>query len=222
MLNLLDYTTVNKGTKACLCKILPTLIANCSNEQLKIKLAINRFYAFQITPTKFCLFQSIFVKLTKTNSIKAGRNNLFSYHLMTFLPRHLCVENGGQDEHSISVTLLALSILRACVGQHGRFIYVRVHLSFCVWVFIELCVFLAYHPPSLSLCQIYTYEMSIIKVVDGDAGGYRCEVTSKDKCDSCTFEVSVQGRSGDRHLITLLSSSIRRIHHYYVTSFVRQ
>uniref|UniRef100_A0A8C7XDM6 Myosin-binding protein C, fast-type n=1 Tax=Oryzias sinensis TaxID=183150 RepID=A0A8C7XDM6_9TELE len=38
--------------------------------------------------------------------------------------------------------------------------------------------------------KIYTYEMSIIKVVDGDAGGYRCEVTSKDKCDSCTFEVS--------------------------------
>uniref|UniRef100_A0AAX7TGI3 Myosin binding protein C, fast type a n=1 Tax=Astatotilapia calliptera TaxID=8154 RepID=A0AAX7TGI3_ASTCA len=68
--------------------------------------------------------------------------------------------------------------------------------------------------------KIYTYEMSIIKVVDGDAGGYRCEVTSKDKCDSCTFEVSVQGRSGDRHLITLLSSSIWRIHHYYVTSFV--
>uniref|UniRef100_A0A8C4EPA1 Myosin-binding protein C, fast-type n=1 Tax=Dicentrarchus labrax TaxID=13489 RepID=A0A8C4EPA1_DICLA len=31
-----------------------------------------------------------------------------------------------------------------------------------------------------------------------DAGGYRCEVTSKDKCDSCTFEVTVQGRSGDR------------------------
>uniref|UniRef100_A0A3Q3NH05 Myosin binding protein Ca n=1 Tax=Mastacembelus armatus TaxID=205130 RepID=A0A3Q3NH05_9TELE len=56
--------------------------------------------------------------------------------------------------------------------------------------------------------DIYTYEMRIIKVVDGDAGGYRCEVTSKDKCDSCTFEVSVQGRSGERHLITLLSSSI--------------
>ncbi|XP_068583971.1 myosin binding protein Ca [Cebidichthys violaceus] len=40
--------------------------------------------------------------------------------------------------------------------------------------------------------KIYTYEMSIIKVVDGDAGGYRCEVTAKDKCDSCTFEVTVQ------------------------------
>ncbi|XP_035472016.1 myosin binding protein Ca isoform X7 [Scophthalmus maximus] len=40
--------------------------------------------------------------------------------------------------------------------------------------------------------KIYTYEMSIIKVVDGDAGGYRCEVTSKDKCDSCTFDISVQ------------------------------
>uniref|UniRef100_A0A673XA84 Myosin-binding protein C, fast-type n=1 Tax=Salmo trutta TaxID=8032 RepID=A0A673XA84_SALTR len=38
--------------------------------------------------------------------------------------------------------------------------------------------------------KVYTYEMSIIKVVEGDAGGYRCEVTSKDKCDSCTFEVT--------------------------------
>uniref|UniRef100_A0A4W5QXN9 Myosin binding protein Ca n=1 Tax=Hucho hucho TaxID=62062 RepID=A0A4W5QXN9_9TELE len=43
--------------------------------------------------------------------------------------------------------------------------------------------------------KVYTYEMSIIKVVEGDAGGYRCEVTSKDKCDSCTFEVTVEGGS---------------------------
>uniref|UniRef100_A0A7N9AQF8 Myosin-binding protein C, fast-type n=1 Tax=Mastacembelus armatus TaxID=205130 RepID=A0A7N9AQF8_9TELE len=41
--------------------------------------------------------------------------------------------------------------------------------------------------------KIYTYEMKIIKVVPGDAGGYRCEVTAKDKCDSSTFEVSVEG-----------------------------
>uniref|UniRef100_A0A8C4EM42 Myosin-binding protein C, fast-type n=1 Tax=Dicentrarchus labrax TaxID=13489 RepID=A0A8C4EM42_DICLA len=41
--------------------------------------------------------------------------------------------------------------------------------------------------------KIYTYEMKIIKVVPGDAGGYRCEVTSKDKCDSSTFEISVEG-----------------------------
>ncbi|KAL2101354.1 hypothetical protein ACEWY4_003115 [Coilia grayii] len=40
--------------------------------------------------------------------------------------------------------------------------------------------------------KVYTYEMSIIKVVDSDAGGYRCEVTSKDKCDSWTFEVTVE------------------------------
>ncbi|XP_037545143.1 myosin binding protein Ca [Nematolebias whitei] len=46
--------------------------------------------------------------------------------------------------------------------------------------------------------KIYSYEMSIIKVVDGDAGGYRCEVTSKDKCDSCTFEVSVQAAQEDQ------------------------
>lgn len=34
--------------------------------------------------------------------------------------------------------------------------------------------------------------MKIIKVVPGDAGGYRCEVTAKDKCDSSTFEISVE------------------------------
>ncbi|WP_289465427.1 hypothetical protein, partial [Klebsiella pneumoniae] len=40
--------------------------------------------------------------------------------------------------------------------------------------------------------KIYTYEMKIIKVVAGDAGGYRCEVTSKDKCDSSTFQITVE------------------------------
>uniref|UniRef100_A0A8C6PEP5 Myosin binding protein Cb n=1 Tax=Nothobranchius furzeri TaxID=105023 RepID=A0A8C6PEP5_NOTFU len=41
--------------------------------------------------------------------------------------------------------------------------------------------------------RIYTYEMKIIKVVPGDAGGYRCEVSAKDVCDSSTFEISVEG-----------------------------
>uniref|UniRef100_A0A8C6PGQ0 Myosin-binding protein C, fast-type n=1 Tax=Nothobranchius furzeri TaxID=105023 RepID=A0A8C6PGQ0_NOTFU len=41
--------------------------------------------------------------------------------------------------------------------------------------------------------KIYTYEMKIIKVVPGDAGGYRCEVSAKDVCDSSTFEISVEG-----------------------------
>ncbi|XP_029944787.1 myosin binding protein Ca isoform X1 [Salarias fasciatus] len=40
--------------------------------------------------------------------------------------------------------------------------------------------------------KVYTYEMRIIKVKDGDAGGYRCEVTSKDICDTCAFEITVQ------------------------------
>uniref|UniRef100_A0A8C6L070 Myosin binding protein Ca n=1 Tax=Nothobranchius furzeri TaxID=105023 RepID=A0A8C6L070_NOTFU len=62
-------------------------------------------------------------------------------------------------------------------------------------------------------------HMSLIKVVDADAGGYRCEVTSKDKSYSCTFEVSVQGRSGRRHLITLLSSSIQHVPHYYISDY---
>ncbi|XP_031417132.1 myosin-binding protein C, fast-type-like [Clupea harengus] len=40
--------------------------------------------------------------------------------------------------------------------------------------------------------KIYTYEMKVVKVVPGDAGAYRCEVTSKDMCDSSSFEISVE------------------------------
>uniref|UniRef100_UPI003AAFF965 myosin binding protein Cb isoform X2 n=1 Tax=Centroberyx gerrardi TaxID=166262 RepID=UPI003AAFF965 len=47
--------------------------------------------------------------------------------------------------------------------------------------------------------KIYTYEMKIIKVVPGDAGGYRCEVTAKDKCDSSTFEVSIETAHQEEH-----------------------
>ncbi|KAG7227798.1 hypothetical protein INR49_013592 [Caranx melampygus] len=47
--------------------------------------------------------------------------------------------------------------------------------------------------------KVYTYEMKIIKVVPGDAGGYRCEVTAKDKCDSSTFEVSVEAAHQEEH-----------------------
>ncbi|CAN9505062.1 unnamed protein product [Ophioblennius macclurei] len=40
--------------------------------------------------------------------------------------------------------------------------------------------------------KIYTFEMRFIKVKDGDAGAYRCEVTSKDICDTCPFTVTVE------------------------------
>uniref|UniRef100_A0A8C1F9P9 Myosin-binding protein C, fast-type n=1 Tax=Cyprinus carpio carpio TaxID=630221 RepID=A0A8C1F9P9_CYPCA len=52
---------------------------------------------------------------------------------------------------------------------------------------IDLC-----HNSDIFLRIIYTYEMKIVKVVQGDAGGYRCEVSAKDKCDSCTFEITVE------------------------------
>ncbi|KAG7336471.1 hypothetical protein KOW79_001164 [Hemibagrus wyckioides] len=46
--------------------------------------------------------------------------------------------------------------------------------------------------------KVYTYEMKLVKVKPGDAGGYRCEVTAKDKCDSCTFQVSVEAAEADQ------------------------
>ncbi|XP_028423050.1 myosin-binding protein C, fast-type isoform X1 [Perca flavescens] len=54
--------------------------------------------------------------------------------------------------------------------------------------------------------KIYTYEMKIIKVVAGDAGGYRCEVTAKDKCDSSTFEISVEAAQQEEQQADILSA----------------
>uniref|UniRef100_A0A8C6WWV6 Myosin binding protein C, fast type a n=1 Tax=Neogobius melanostomus TaxID=47308 RepID=A0A8C6WWV6_9GOBI len=47
--------------------------------------------------------------------------------------------------------------------------------------------------------KIYTFEMNIIKVVDADAGGYRCEIASKakDKPHCCYFDITVQGGSAE-------------------------
>uniref|UniRef100_A0A8C3FYU7 Myosin binding protein Cb n=1 Tax=Cyclopterus lumpus TaxID=8103 RepID=A0A8C3FYU7_CYCLU len=60
--------------------------------------------------------------------------------------------------------------------------------------------------------KIYTYEMKIIKAKVGDAGAYRCEVTAKDKCDSSSFEISVEGEDageddGDLDFSALLKAT---------------
>uniref|UniRef100_A0A8C7W8A8 Myosin-binding protein C, slow-type n=1 Tax=Oncorhynchus mykiss TaxID=8022 RepID=A0A8C7W8A8_ONCMY len=41
--------------------------------------------------------------------------------------------------------------------------------------------------------KIHTFEMHIIKAKDNYAGNYRCEVTYKDKFDSCSFDLEVKG-----------------------------
>ncbi|CAG02431.1 unnamed protein product [Tetraodon nigroviridis] len=43
--------------------------------------------------------------------------------------------------------------------------------------------------------KIHTFEMHIIKAKDSYAGNYRCEVTYKDKFDSCSFDLEVKGVS---------------------------
>uniref|UniRef100_A0A8C7IDH0 Myosin-binding protein C, slow-type n=1 Tax=Oncorhynchus kisutch TaxID=8019 RepID=A0A8C7IDH0_ONCKI len=43
--------------------------------------------------------------------------------------------------------------------------------------------------------KIHTFEMHIIKAKDNYAGNYRCEVTYKDKFDSCSFDLEVKGFS---------------------------
>uniref|UniRef100_A0A3P9QI21 Myosin-binding protein C, slow-type n=1 Tax=Poecilia reticulata TaxID=8081 RepID=A0A3P9QI21_POERE len=43
--------------------------------------------------------------------------------------------------------------------------------------------------------KIHTFEMHIIKAKDNYAGNYRCEVTYKDKFDSCSFDLEVKVES---------------------------
>lgn len=43
------------------------------------------------------------------------------------------------------------------------------------------------------LLQVYTFEMHVIAAKANFAGAYRCEVSSKDKFDSCNFNLTVHG-----------------------------
>lgn len=43
--------------------------------------------------------------------------------------------------------------------------------------------------------QVYVFEMQILAAKANFAGAYRCEVSSKDKFDSCNFTLTVHGKS---------------------------
>uniref|UniRef100_A0A4W5MQD3 Myosin-binding protein C, fast-type n=1 Tax=Hucho hucho TaxID=62062 RepID=A0A4W5MQD3_9TELE len=45
--------------------------------------------------------------------------------------------------------------------------------------------------------KVYTFEMQIIAAKPSFAGAYRCEVSSRDKFDSCNFDLTVHGGSMD-------------------------
>lgn len=46
--------------------------------------------------------------------------------------------------------------------------------------------------------------MEIIEANMTFAGGYRCEVTTKDKFDSCNFNLTVNGKMNFLHLVSLM------------------
>ncbi|XP_063798954.1 myosin-binding protein C, fast-type-like isoform X1 [Pseudophryne corroboree] len=49
--------------------------------------------------------------------------------------------------------------------------------------------------------KIYNFELKILKVVVADAGGYRCEVTAKDKCDSTSFNIDVESARDEGNIL---------------------
>uniref|UniRef100_A0A8B9HUI1 Myosin binding protein C, slow type n=1 Tax=Astyanax mexicanus TaxID=7994 RepID=A0A8B9HUI1_ASTMX len=51
--------------------------------------------------------------------------------------------------------------------------------------------------------KIHTFEMHIIKAKENYAGNYRCEVTYKDKFDSCSFDLEVKGVCSPTHQFTI-------------------
>ncbi|XP_053518130.1 myosin-binding protein C, slow-type isoform X16 [Artibeus jamaicensis] len=58
--------------------------------------------------------------------------------------------------------------------------------------------------------RVYTFEMQIIKAKENYAGNYRCEVTYKDKFDSCSFDLEVHESTGTTPNIDIRSAFKRR------------
>uniref|UniRef100_A0AAR2M614 Myosin-binding protein C, slow-type n=1 Tax=Pygocentrus nattereri TaxID=42514 RepID=A0AAR2M614_PYGNA len=56
--------------------------------------------------------------------------------------------------------------------------------------------------------KIHTFEMHIIKAKENYAGNYRCEVTYKDKFDSCSFDLEVKGLSSASNCLVISSQTI--------------
>lgn len=50
--------------------------------------------------------------------------------------------------------------------------------------------------PSSPCPQVYLFELHITDAQVTSAGGYRCEVSTKDKFDSCNFNLTVHGEGG--------------------------
>ncbi|KAJ4924876.1 hypothetical protein JOQ06_003826 [Pogonophryne albipinna] len=50
------------------------------------------------------------------------------------------------------------------------------------------------------LTKIHTFEMHIVKAKDNYAGNYRCEVTYKDRFDSCCFDLEVKEAEGSQNI----------------------
>ncbi|XP_067248055.1 myosin-binding protein C, slow-type isoform X6 [Chanodichthys erythropterus] len=60
--------------------------------------------------------------------------------------------------------------------------------------------------------KIHTFEMHIIKAKENYAGNYRCEVTYKDKFDSCSFDLEVKEVPEGSQSIDIRSAFKRREH----------
>ncbi|XP_062931066.1 myosin-binding protein C, slow-type isoform X5 [Cynocephalus volans] len=54
--------------------------------------------------------------------------------------------------------------------------------------------------------RVYTFEMQIIKAKENFGGNYRCEVTYKDKFDSCSFDLEVHESTGTTPNIDIRSA----------------
>ncbi|XP_036066208.1 myosin-binding protein C, slow-type isoform X4 [Oryzias melastigma] len=54
--------------------------------------------------------------------------------------------------------------------------------------------------------KIHTFEMHIIKAKENYAGNYRCEVTYKDKFDSCSFDLEIKEEEKGQHNIDIRSA----------------
>lgn len=96
---------------------------------------------------------------------------------------------GQQDRKALAAERDIWQILQGNVQQRAQIAHNLCEWHLMVNISKSVIPTFIYTTPR----QIHTFEMHIIKAKENYAGNYRCEVTYKDKFDSCSFDLEVKG-----------------------------
>lgn len=121
------------------------------------------------------------------------------------------------------MTVMSYTFRRFLILKGNRTVFHLSSFSLCLNMLhsksLSAVNFLTYKVYHWSLFQVYTFELEIIEANMTFAGGYRCEVSTKDKFDSSNFNLTVNGKMNYCHLASscfVLFSSYTYAHRFFL------